>query len=339
MITASVTLRRAASRLLSLAVGRIYSIGIYEGPSPLALSPAALGTNPILTHRDISDAVATGVADPFMIQVDGLWHMFFEVVSWQGGSRTGVIALATSRDARTWRYRRIVLAEPFHLSYPYVFRSGSDFYMVPESSRAGAVRLYRADPFPSRWRFVKNLIEGPVLADSSVFHREGRWWMLTETDPVRRSGTLRLFHAGELTGPWSEHPSSPVVRGDPGASRPGGRVLCLHDRVLRFAQVCDPVYGAALRAFEITELTAATYREAEVKRGAVLAGSGRGWNRSGMHHLDAHPTAEGGWIACVDGWAANGGPHRRLVEWVHGGRPRSPAATAPARPRSGGHPA
>ena len=29
---------------------------------------------------------------------------------------------------------------------------------------------------------------------------------------------------------------------------------------------------------------------------------GAGWNRDGMHHIDAHRAPEGDWIACVDGW-------------------------------------
>ena len=38
----------------------------------------------------------------------------------------------------------IVLAEPFHLSYPYVFEWQGSHYMIPESGAAKSVRLYRA---------------------------------------------------------------------------------------------------------------------------------------------------------------------------------------------------
>jgi hypothetical protein len=33
-----------------------------------------------------------------------------------------------------------------------------------------------------------------------------------------------------------------------------------------------------------------------------LSASGRGWNGSGMHHIDPHRMEDGRWIACVDGW-------------------------------------
>ena len=93
--------------------------------------------------------------------------MLFEAMNLR--SSHGVVSLATSPDAQTWTYQQVVLQEPFHLSYPYVFEQGGEYYMVPESCRIGAVRLYHADPFPYRWRLVDTLINLP-LADSSVVH-------------------------------------------------------------------------------------------------------------------------------------------------------------------------
>ena len=62
--------------------GRAYpawSIGIYAGESPIRLVPAPGVLNPVLTAHDVSDWAASCVADPFMLRVDGTWHMFFEV--------------------------------------------------------------------------------------------------------------------------------------------------------------------------------------------------------------------------------------------------------------------
>jgi hypothetical protein len=293
----------------------VYSIGIYTGSSPLALaSPSGDLRNPVLTRDSIEDRFATFVADPFMIRVDGIWNMFFEVLACRSLSKKGEIGLATSRDGLRWTYQGIVLAEPFHLSYPYVFEWGSDHYMIPESTAAGCVRLYRADPFPGRWTFVATLLAGPVLLDNSVFHRDGWWWMFTETDDV--CGTLRLFHARDVMGPWSEHPMSPVVRSDPGIARPAGRVISMSDRLIRFSQDCRLDYGVAVRALEITRLTTREYAEQELGGGPVLAGSGQGWNRLGMHHIDAHQLDDGSWIACVDGWMERVRRPRELVVWT-----------------------
>src|SRR5687767_8104954 len=96
----------------------IWSIGIYSGESPFHLRPADGSHNPVLTRQNVSDVPACFVADPFMLQVRGTWHMFFEVMNSRSGR--GEIGWATSEDALKWKYRQIVLREPFHLSYPYV---------------------------------------------------------------------------------------------------------------------------------------------------------------------------------------------------------------------------
>src|SRR6266568_314244 len=77
------------------------------------------------------------------------------------------------------------------------------------------------------------------------------------------------------------------------------------------SDLCQPSYGMSVRTFEIVELSARGYAEVEVN-GLTLAGSGRGWNRSGMHHIDLHQLENGSWMACVDGWSAVSGPRQLL---------------------------
>ena len=275
----------------------MWSIGIYAGQSPFRLLPHPRVSNPVLASRHVTDVPAEFVADPFMTRRGGLWHMFFEVMN--GQTRRGEIGLAESADGLAWSYRQIVLAEPFHLSYPYVFEWEGEHYMVPETLGANAVRLYRAAYFPTDWVCLGPLFEG-TLADPSLFRFAGHWWLFACSTPYRHD-TLRLFGADRLTGPWTEHPASPVVVEDSLSARPGGRVLVTGHSVTRFSQVCFPSYGSQVRAFEIRELAGASYSEAEHPHSPVLKGSGAGWNAAGMHHVDPHPLPGGRWLACVDG--------------------------------------
>ena len=57
--------------------------------------------------------------------------MFIEVKNAE--TRHGEIALARSSDGVAWRYDSVVLREPFHLSYPHVFKTGGRYYMTPET--------------------------------------------------------------------------------------------------------------------------------------------------------------------------------------------------------------
>ena len=120
-----------------------------------------------------------------------------------------------------------------------------------------------------------------------------------------RADTLRLYYSDELKGPWLEHPASPIVIDDVRTARPAGRVVSVNGEIIRFSQDCWPAYGTRVRAFEVTHLSTNDYREREVEQSPVLQGSGAGWNGYGMHHIDAHQTGEGSWVACVDGWTAS----------------------------------
>jgi hypothetical protein len=273
-----------------------WSIAMYAGKSPLQLAAAPGVSNPVISAADVTDVPARFVADPFMVKVDGLWHMFFEVLN--NEPNKGEIGRATSRDGLKWRYERIVLQEPFHLSYPYVFEWNDDFYMIPETLGANAVRLYRADSFPDKWTLVKDLIPGQH-ADPSIFEHAGKWWLYTCPTPHKHD-TLNLYSSNDPASTWTEHPSSPIISGDKTVARPGGRVLDYDGRLLRFTQDCVPTYGRQVRAFEVTELTATTYKEYEVKESPILVSDGSSWNASGMHHVDAHRVS-GSWLACVDG--------------------------------------
>jgi hypothetical protein len=298
-------------RLAGRETVAIWSIGMYSGESPFHFSPVKGATNPVLTHLHVTDIPAVFVADPFMIEVNGTWYMFFEVIN--RNTAKGEIGLATSGNGMNWKYQKIVLAESFHLSYPYVFEWMGDYYMIPETYQAGAVRLYRADTFPTDWSHYATLLSGPYFVDISVFRYDQKWWFFTETNDFRHD-TLRLYYATGLLGPWVEHPKSPIIQGNAHIARPAWRVLVNEGNVIRYTQDCFPSYGREVRAFEITELTTAAYRERRLRRNPILRASSSGWNAWGMHHIDPHKISNQRWLACVDGC---GNPLSKSPNFTH----------------------
>jgi hypothetical protein len=276
----------------------VWAIAVYQGDSPFDLRPPGDADRPALTAAQVSDVRAGFVADPFLLRFAERWFLFFEVFNRTSGH--GDLAYASSPDGLNWIYEQVILDEDFHLSYPQVFAWEGEFYMVPESGETLSVRLYRAEEFPRRWVFMQTLLEGEAFVDPSLFYYSGRWWMFVETNPYAED-TLRLYSAVRLTGPWQEHPNSPVVLHNPDIARPGGRVLQVNGRLYRFAQDDHPVYGNQVWAFEIVELTPETYREVLAIERPVLSASGRGWNALGMHQIDAQPLPDGRWLAAVDG--------------------------------------
>lgn len=276
----------------------LWAIGLYSGASPLALHADTRWPGAIITRDQVTDIPAGFVADPFLIHASGTWNLFFEALNRR--NNRGEIGLATSPDLVAWQYQRIVLAEPFHLSYPQVFEWQGDCYMIPETNKTRSIRLYRADPFPTQWTPVHTLMTGLPYSDATLFRHDDRWWLFTETSAMKHD-TLRLYFADDLLGAWTEHPASPIVQGNARTARPAGPIVPFQGRLIRFAQDCAPRYGMGVAAFEIDELTPTRYAERLAPGNPIMSGSGTGWNATRMHHVDAHAITSGEWIAAVDG--------------------------------------
>lgn len=275
----------------------VWSIGIFSGATLSDLKPVPGIETPVISAKDVSDVPAEFVADPFMIKADDTWYMFFEVMNAKRDK--GEIGLATSSNGLKWEYQQSVLREFFHLSYPYVFSVGEEYFMIPESFEAKAMRLYRADPFPVRWSYVATLLDGPWV-DSSIFFFDGLWWVFS--NPVAPANQiLELFYADAIPGPWQRHPMSPLISGNDRTARGAGRVIVANDKPIRFTQDCFPAYGTSVRAFEVSVLTKSSYVEREMEPSPILHAGEESWRRQGMHHVDPH-FVDGQWFACVDGW-------------------------------------
>lgn len=279
------------------AMNQKFAIGIYTSTKaePLRFSSAGI-KNPVLTYRNAKDMKAKIVADPFLVCENDSFYVFFEI--WNRYTDQGDIAVAVSTDGFQWSYRKVVLDEPFHMSYPNVFKWQGEYYMIPEATITCSVRLYKAVNFPYQWTFVKALIEGPRFVDSTIFEYLNKWWLFSETG---NCDVLSLYYAETPLGPWTEHPKSPVVNGNPNYARPGGNVVEMNGKLVRFAQDDAPSYGNQVWAFEIQTLTTEDYQEKRIGRRPILKGKGK-WNRNGMHQLSPCQLENGDWIAVVDGY-------------------------------------
>jgi hypothetical protein len=254
--------------------------------------------NPVLTAADVTDEQAVFVADPFLFHEGDTWYLFFEALTTRGK-----IGMATSPDGWHWTYQRIVFQETYHISYPYVFEIDGSYYMIPETTIAQSVRLYRASAFPYNWSYVTTLVSGRDFSDPVVIFYNQTWYLFVCEGP---SSTLDLFYADALTGPWTEHPMSPVVPYDRGKARPAGRfVQWGGSHLIRLAQKDNVVYGEGVRDFAVDVLTRSEYYEHELPESPILMASGSGWNATGMHQCDPWWTGTQ-WIAAVDGASSAG---------------------------------
>ncbi len=288
-----------------------WTISVYTGASPFALTPPGSVRHPVLTAAhvtDMPDLKIDTVAHPNIVSANGRLHMFFTAKDLSVNK--GGIGLAESVDGLHWTFRKTVLREPFVLSSPFVFQWQGTYYMVPESYTEHSVRLYRATSFPDKWEYVRDLVSGgptDSFISPTILQHDQRWYLFTSPSG---NDTLRLFAAAEPTGPWVEHPASPIVRKDPHNARPAGRPF-VHDGALyRVAQDCEPTYGLQVFASRITALSPKAYADTKVETPLIKA-SGQGWNSKAMHHVEAYQTGPGAWIAAVDALGSTSPPPPR----------------------------
>lgn len=272
----------------------IWSIALYKGNSPFALTPMFPNNTPQLEADIITDANAQFVADPFMIKHQEEWFMFFELLNQENG--LGEIGYATSKNLEDWTYKNIALKEDIHLSYPFVFAHEGQFFMIPETRQAQEIRIYTSATLEGPWKQEAVLIKGDY-ADSTLFYHNNYWWMFV----LEGKDNLHLFYSDTLLGSWQKHPNTPIITNDKRNARPAGKVINYKGELYRLAQDGIPLYGSKVRAYKITALSITAYEEQEIEESPILKGSRSGWNAIGMHHLDAHKQSDGSWIACVDG--------------------------------------
>lgn len=293
---------RLANRLIYVHSQVNWSISIYEGNNCLNLQPAVAVRNPVITRRDVTDIVTAFVADPFMVRIQHEWLMFFEVLNQK--REKGEIGFARSKDGHVWNYQHIILAEDFHLSYPYVFEFESNWYMIPETGEASSVRLYKAKNFPQSWEYVAEILVGKRFVDASILNFDGIWWIFVgvEQNDGNTCSSLELYYADSLFGDWIEHPMSPIVSNNTEKSRPAGRIRNIDRQLIRFTQDCTVTYGHNVTAIHIKSLTKDEYVEEKIQTdGAYLFELGTlACNKIGMHHVDFVMSDERHCIACVD---------------------------------------
>jgi hypothetical protein len=293
---------KLGNRLIRVDHQMDWSISIYEGTNFLNLQPTSVVKNPVLSRSDVTDVLAAFVADPFMVRVQEDWLIFFEVFNQK--KYQGEIAFARSKDGYNWDYHQIILAEDFHLSYPYVFEFESNWYMIPESCEANSVRLYKANNFPDKWEFVSEILVGSRFVDASILSFDGIWWLFVGVEPTDASACnmLKLYYADSLFGDWVEHPMSPIVSDNLEISRPAGRIRLIDNRPIRFTQDCAVTYGHNVTAIRIDTLTKDDYAESKIQTNGdyLFELNTMSCNQVGMHHIDFIELNNDRCIACVD---------------------------------------
>lgn len=171
-------------------------------------------------------------ADPMLVDANGKTYLFYEAVLGDKGH----IEVAEVQDDCSLTNISVVLQDSTHYSYPFVFKYRDEWFMIPETSEASEVRLYRSVSFPSKWEMSCILLEAKSV-DTTVLCKDGQLYLLTFylTEGTERviPHAFKLYLSGEKASideiPWDNF--------NPLKARGAGGVFSVHHRLIRPAQI------------------------------------------------------------------------------------------------------
>lgn len=215
-------------------------------------------------------------ADPILVDDGSRTWLFYEsVVNDKGRIEVREITEGCKTTEPT-----VLLEDWCHYSYPFVFKADGVWYMIPESSAANEVRLYRAASFPFEWELQTVLLHEQAV-DTTVFEWGGLYWMLTF---IPEDGTERVLPRAYTVRNWQEPelheaawPGYDALR-----VRGAGQVFWDGNQLLRPAQISQAQrYGDGLTFYRIepTEV----YQETQVFEVSEKNLEIRGYFVDGLH--------------------------------------------------------
>lgn len=201
------------------------------------------------------------LADPFVIKRDQKHYCFVEDYDYT--SKCAHISVyEITKD--TCREVGVALKEDFHLSYPFLLEHKNEIYMCPETHQAKDIRLYKCVEFPLKWELANILMSDVSAADTTIFYKDKKWWLLTNicsSSLPDHGSELHIFSSNDLfSKEWKAHPKNPIFF-DPLVARNGGFLTHTDGQYRVFQKQGFDFYGESLGVSKIDKLDESEYVE------------------------------------------------------------------------------
>jgi len=197
-------------------------------------------------------------ADPFFLpSKEGNINIILEDFTFE--EKYGKVSLMTfDRNYRQLKHK-VLLDTKSHLSYPFVFSESNKIYIFPEASDSGKLSCYEYDPADESLRFLKDIIEQPLL-DATILKYEDKYWIFGSTGKTSRNYELHIFFSENLLGPYKTHIANPVKQGLDG-TRSAGNFIFVDGAIYRPTQNCKNIYGESITINKVVELSETSFVE------------------------------------------------------------------------------
>lgn len=253
-----------------------WSIGFQRSDKPV--NKISLSPQKILNYQSIDSITVSKtkfLADPFLLYDKGIYYLFFEHQA-KGNANIGLLK---STDGKNYKYVAEVLDEPFHLSFPQVFKYKKKYYMLPETKQAGHVLLYKTDNFPFDWKISDTLIKNVKLKDPALLLSDSLNLISASDDDL----TQHVYTADSLKGKWAISSNFTPRKGD--ETRAGGNFFFYESKWYIPFQNNKNGYGTGVSLYELNISNNEIYFKRKIKDYLTKSDSIKWFNR-GMHHLN-----------------------------------------------------
>ena len=281
----------------------MYSVGLHVSKDLIVAGDDKDFRFEIQSAGDVTDIACLYLADPFLFHQGGdVWYLFTKAIN--NDCQKGEIALSVSMDGlKSFQYSQIVLAERWHLSWPYVIEHKGVHYMLPSPLQNQVLWLYesRDGDWPYRWDRKRqvlverlNLISRPLSPVLFYYEQDQTWYLMILDEKL---GKERVYFSDRIDGGFVEHVQSKQY-----SRRNAGRMVLKEGSVWAFLQDDASVSAYAVMAVRMENLSRSTFRYSE--ESIVVAGQSSGipYAERGMHTYHVHWSESGKlWMAAVDG--------------------------------------
>ena len=212
-------------------------------------------------------------ADTFLFVKGDYLFLFYELQHWDD---PGCIVMQKTNDLKSWTEPVVVLQQPYHLSFPFVFEDNGQVFMIPESQESDAVHLFRADNNDlSSFSKVRTLLYQERTRDihynfndSHIYKKDNVYYLFTSYQK-NWMYYQELYVADDLLhGKFVRHPKSPVCVSNE-FGRNGGSLINVNGKLFRVTQDCHTDYGDNVSIMEIDVLSPDNYREHVFRRNVL----------------------------------------------------------------------
>ncbi|MDT0676784.1 glucosamine inositolphosphorylceramide transferase family protein [Autumnicola musiva] len=249
------------------------------------------------------------IADPFFIMEKDTFYLFVELK----GKKDADIALFTSPDGEDYQYKGVVLDEPFHLSFPQVFKHKDEFYMFPETNQCDNVILYKSADFPYKWQKIDTLIKNRKLKDPATLLSEDLNLIVAVDEHMQQY----MFTADSLSGAWNKAEDYTGRLGN--ETRPGGRFFEFNGNHYLPIQDRRYGYGSAISIFRLANKDNHLELIRE-EREYLGPKENIKWFNRGMHQIDIQKVNENYYMVYDGDYNKNGETYfqyKRTLKFIY----------------------